>query len=40
MKNLEGLRIKRYNNSLKDPWIIASGIALVVFICLLHYNML
>jgi hypothetical protein len=40
MKNLEGLRLKRHKNELKDPWIYASGIAFVVFICLLHYNML
>ena len=40
MKNLEGLRIKRHNNTLNDPWIYASGIALVIFICFLHYGVL
>ena len=40
MKNLEALRLKRHNNSLKDPWIYASGVALVVFIYFLHYGAL
>ena len=40
MKNLEALRLKQHNNTLKDPWIYASGVAIVVFICLLQYNVL
>jgi len=40
MKNLEAPRLKRHNNTLKDPWIIVSGIALVVFIYFLHYGAL
>jgi len=40
MKNLEGLRLKQHNNTLKDPWIIASGVALLAFISLLHYGVL
>ncbi len=40
MKNLEGLRLKRHNNILNDPWIYASGIALVVFIVLVHNSIL
>ena len=40
MKNLEGLRIKRYNNTWKDPWVYASGVALVVMVCIMHYNLI
>ena len=39
MKNLEGLRIKDRHNTLRDPWIYASGVALVVMVCLMHYNL-
>ena len=40
MKNLEGLRIKNRYNTLRDPWIYASGIALVMFVILVHNSIL
>ena len=40
MKNLEGLRLKRHKNELKDPWIYASGIALVMFVILVHNSII
>ena len=40
MKNLEGLRIKERHNTLRDPWIYASGIALVMFVILVHNSIL
>jgi len=40
MKNLKGLRIKDRHNTLRDPWIYASGIALVMFVILVHNSIL
>jgi hypothetical protein len=40
MKNLEGLRIKERHNTLRDPWIYASGIALVMFVILVHNSII
>ena len=38
MKNLEGLRLrKRSPNAFKDPWVYASGVALIGYICLVQY---
>ena len=40
MKNLEGLRLKRHKNELKDPWVWASAVALIVVVVLMHNNLL
>ena len=36
MKNLEGLRLLK-RSPFKDPWIYASGVALIGYICLVQY---